>query len=281
MSKQAKIAIRGAYALLFLLFALLPIWFTLIVALTPNQQLIVDGLFPKNPTLENFEAVLSGAYFPFWRWFVNSLGIAISSSVLLVIMTSLMGFAFSRLRFRGRTLGLTALFFLNTVPTILTLVATFSLMSSAGEYVPWLGFNSPVPIVFIYVATGLVVNTYLVKGYFDTIPKDLDEAAILDGAPRWKIFLLIIMPLARPMLMIVFLLGFIAYFNDYIIALTFLKQPESQTLAVGLNNFVGANTTAWGRFAAGAILSSLPVMLLVVLARNYITTGLMGGATKG
>lgn len=272
---------RGLAVLALCLFALLPIWFMLVVALTPGQRLAVSEFSFAALSVQNFADVLSGRVFPFWQWLWNSLFIAVTSSVLLVLFCALSAYAFSRIRFAGRTSALTAMFFLNTVPAILTLVAMFSLLDSVSDYVPALGFESPWPVILIYVSTGLVVNTYLLKGFIDRIPLDVDEAALLDGAPRWAVFWSIILPLTRPMLSVVFVLGFIAFFNDYIIALTFLKRPENQTLAIGLNNLIGAENTAWGLFSAGALLASVPVMIVVLLARRAITTGLTAGATKG
>ena len=273
--------LRGVVLTLLCLFALLPIWFTALIALSPTQQLVIDSLAPVEPSLSNFSSVMAGDHFPFWRWLWNSLVIAVASSVLLVLCCALSAYAFSRIRFAGRNLTLSLMFVLNTVPNVLTLIAIFALANVVGDYVPALGFNSPVTIILIYVAAGLVVNTYLMKGFFESIPREIDEAAAIDGASRWTIFWKLILPLARPMLSVVFVLGFIAYFNEYIIALTFLKNPDSQTLAVGLNNFIGSQSTSWGYFAAGALLSSLPVIVLVLAARRYIATGLTAGATKG
>jgi arabinogalactan oligomer/maltooligosaccharide transport system permease protein len=273
-------AVRGVLLLLLCLFALLPIWFTVLIAVNPSQRLAIRGLWPDDASAGNVVGVLSGEQFPFWRWFVNSLVIATAASVLLVLCCALTAYAFSRLRFAGRNATLSALFVLNTIPPILSLIALFDLTGVAGDYVPWLGFNSPVTVVLIYVAIGLVVNTYLMKGFFDSLPRELDEAATLDGASRARIFWSIILPLTRPMLAVVGVLGFIAYFNDYIIALTFLKDRDRQTLAVGLNNFIGAQSTEWGYFAAGALLSAVPVIVVVLLSRRFLAAGLTAGATK-
>ncbi len=274
-------SMRGLALLAVCAFALLPIWFTVLIALNPSQQLVIDSLVPSGASTQNFRSVLAGEQFPFWRWFLNSLYIAVVASVLLVLCCAFTAYAFSRIRFAGRNLTLSGMFVLNTIPPILTLIAIFNLVNIVGDYVPILGFNSSLTVILVYVAIGLVVNTYLMKGFFDSIPREIDEAAVLDGAGRWTIFWRLILPLARPMFTVIFVLGFIAYFNDYIIALTFLKNPESQTLAVGLNNFIGGQTTSWGYFAAGALLSSVPVIVLVLLSRRYITTGLTSGATKG
>lgn len=272
--------VRGFFLVVLALFALVPIWFTVLIALNPSQQLVIRSPWPQDPSLANFTSVLAGEQFPFWRWFVNSVVIAAVASGLLVLCCALSAYAFSRLRFSGRNLTLSGLFVLNTIPPILSLIAIFNLVNAAGDYAPVIGFNSPFTVILIYVAIGLVVNTYLMKGFFDSVPRELDEAATLDGASRARIFWTIILPLTRPMLAIVAVLGFIAYFNDYIIALTFLQDPQRQTLAVGLNNFIGAQATQWGYFAAGALLSSIPVIIVVLVSRRYLTAGLTAGATK-
>jgi arabinogalactan oligomer/maltooligosaccharide transport system permease protein len=272
--------VRGIFLVALALFALVPIWFTVLIALNPSQQLVIRSPWPQDPSLANFTSVLAGEQFPFWRWFLNSVVIASVASGLLVLCCALSAYAFSRLRFSGRNLTLSGLFVLNTIPPILSLIAIFNLVNAAGDYAPVIGFNSPFTVILIYVAIGLVVNTYLMKGFFDSVPRELDEAATLDGASRARIFWTIILPLTRPMLAIVAVLGFIAYFNDYIIALTFLQDPQRQTLAVGLNNFIGAQATQWGYFAAGALLSSIPVIIVVLVSRRYLTAGLTAGATK-
>ncbi len=280
-NRRGGTLVRVALLVGLLLFALVPIWLTIVVSLDPSQRLSATSIVPKAVSFDNYRTVMSGETFPFWRWTINSLVIATTSSVLLVVLCCFGAYAFSRIRFKGRHATLSLMFAVNTVPPLLSLLALFGLVRALGDQVSWLGFNSRIPLVVIYVASGLVVNTWLMKGFFDALPRDIDEAARLDGANHWQIFVKILLPLARPMIAVVGVLGFIAFFNDYIIALTFLKEPDSQTLAVGLNNFIGANSTQWGFFSAGAIIASIPVVGVVLWARRHIVDGLTGGSTKG
>ncbi|NDJ86395.1 MAG: ABC transporter permease subunit, partial [Chloroflexi bacterium] len=148
--------------------------------------------------------------------------------------------------------------------------------------VPSFGLNAHGGLILVYLGGALGINTWLMKGYFDSIPRDLDESGRIDGASNWQIFWRILFPLVRPILAVVAILTFIATYNDYIIALTLLKDTNEQTLAVGLNLFLGDQfSQEWGVFAAGALLGAIPVVVMYLLMQDYIVGGLTAGSVKG
>ena len=187
----------------------------------------------------------------------------------------------SPLRFRGRRGGLLTILLVQMFPQILAIVALFAIMQNIGRAFPSVGLGTQSGLILIYLGGALGVNTWLMKGFFDSIPRSLDESARIDGATHWQIFRLVIMPLAAPILAVVALLTFILILNDFIIASVMLNDVEEYTLAVGLFRFIdgqyGAN---WGPFAAGALLSAIPVVVLFQFLQRFIVSGLTMGAVK-
>jgi arabinogalactan oligomer/maltooligosaccharide transport system permease protein len=156
------------------------------------------------------------------------------------------------------------------------------LIQEIGTYVPSFGLNSHGGLILVYLGGAMGINTWLMKGFFDSIPRDLDESAMIDGASDWLVFWRILFPLVRPILAVVGILTFIGTYNDYIIALTLLKDTNEQTLAVGLNIFLGDQfSQEWGIFSAGALLGAIPIVVLYLIMQDYIVGGLTAGAVKG
>lgn len=263
-------------------FALLPLAYVLSAALSPTGTLVASsGLF-RDIGFENFQALFTDPQKPFGRWFLNTVVIGLVTSAATVFLGALAAYSFSRMRFTGRRVGLLSLLLLQMFPQMLGVVAIFLLLSEISDIVPWLGLGSQLGLITVYLGGALGVNTYLMYGFFNTVPKTLDEAARIDGAGHFQIFFTIILRLVTPILAIVGLLTFITTTGEFMIASIVLNDPDSQTLAVGLYSFVGDNQSrTWGVFSAGAVLAALPVMALFLFLQRYIASGLVAGAVKG
>ncbi len=217
---------------------------------------------------------------PFWSWFRNSMFIGVTTSVLTVTMCALAAFAFSRLRFKGRRPGLLSLLLIQMFPNLLAVVALFLFMTRIKGLFPAIGLGSSWGLIFIYLGGALGVNTYLIKGFFDTIPYTLDEAAKIDGCTHFQIFYKIILPLAAPVLAVIGLLSFITTQAEFLVASVMLGE-DNKTLAVGLSGYVRAGfDNRWGPFAAGSLIGAIPVVLLFLFLQRYIVSGLTSGAVK-
>lgn len=217
----------------------------------------------------------------FWTWFSNTLIIGIATAIGTVLMGAAAAYAFSRFRFSGRRMTLMSLMVIQMFPQLLTFVAIFLLLTTLGDVFPVLGIDSKLALICVYLGGALGANTFLMYGFFNSIPMELDEAAKIDGATHSQVYWTIIMPLVIPILAVVGLLSFISSFNDFILARTILTSQENWTLAVGMNLWVGGNEKAWDWFAAGSIIAAVPILLLFLFLQKYIVSGLTGGAVKG
>ena len=218
---------------------------------------------------------------PFIRWWLNTLFVAGTTAVLSVFLCALAAYAFSRLRFRGRRAGLATIVIAQMFPQFLGIVAIYLLLSTLGDAVPALGLNSLVGLIVVYLGGALGVNTFLMYGYFNTIPRELDEAAKIDGAGHARIFFTIILPLVGPILVVVGMLIYIATAGDFVIASVVLSDTQIQTAPVGLYGMISLfRNDNWGAFCAGAVLTALPVMILFLFTQKYIVTGLFTGSGK-
>jgi arabinogalactan oligomer/maltooligosaccharide transport system permease protein len=217
----------------------------------------------------------------FWSWMRNTLVIATVTAVGTVLMGAAAAYAFSRFRFSGRRAGLTALLVIQMFPQMLAFVAIFLLLLALGNVAPTLGLNNQIALICVYLGGALGVNTFLMYGFFNTVPRELDEAAKLDGASHAQIYWTIILRLVAPILAVVGLLSFISSFGEFIIARIILQTEESWTLAVGLYGMVSSLLEAnWGLFAAGAVITAVPVVLLFLFLQKYIVGGLTAGSVK-
>lgn len=218
----------------------------------------------------------------FWAWMGNTLVVSSVTAIGTVLMGGAAAYAFSRFRFAGRRGGLTALLLIQMFPQMLAFVALFLLLLSLGEVVPALGLDSRLALICVYLGGAMGSNTFLMYGFFNSIPKELDESAKIDGATHAQTYWTIILPLVIPILAVVGLLSFIGSFGEFIVARVVLQSEENWTLAVGLYGWVSSQLDAnWGVFAAGAVLAALPVLLLFLFLQRYIVSGLTAGAVKG
>jgi len=213
---------------------------------------------------------------------LNTVYIGIFTAIGSVFLSALAAFAFSRLRFRGRRGGLLSLILMQMFPSILGLVAIFGLMSDIGQIFPQIGLNTQAGLVLVYMGGALGSGTYLMYGFFNTVPKEIDEAATIDGASHARIFFTIILRLVAPILAVQMLLSYIGVTSDFVLASILLTDPNQLTLATGLQQFISdPYSKDWSMFAAGAVLSAIPSLVLFLFLQKYITSGLTGGAVKG
>ncbi|WP_324715416.1 sugar ABC transporter permease [Carboxydochorda subterranea] len=272
---------RQARVWLAIGFALFPVAWIVSASLNPADTLVGQRLIPPNPTLEHYRELFTNPAHPFGLWLWNSIKVSGVSAVLTVAMAALAAYAFSRFRFRGRRTGLLALLIVQMFPQMLAMVAIYLMLLAIGQYVPSLGINTHGGLILVYLGGALGFNTYLMKGYFDTIPHSLEESAMMDGASAFQAFLHIILPLARPVLAVIFLLAFIGTYSDFLLASILLKERTALTFAVGLRIFIsGQYSTRWGVFAAASIVGALPISVIFYLLRNQFVSGLTQGAVK-
>jgi arabinogalactan oligomer/maltooligosaccharide transport system permease protein len=262
-------------------FSTFPLLYILSTSLTKMGNIENYTLF-RQFYLGNYTDLLKSSDYPFVIWMKNTLILAGATAVISVFISALAAFAFSRLRFNGRRAGLLSLILIQMFPSILGLVAVYGILSKLTDYVPAIGLGTKAGLILIYLGGSLGGGTYLMYGFFNTIPKELDEAAKIDGATHTQIFFKIILRLVAPVLAVMALLSFIGTFGDYVLASIVFNTNDQYTVAVGLQLLLADPWTKnWAMFAAGAVMSSLPIVIIFVSLQKYITNGLTGGAVKG
>jgi arabinogalactan oligomer/maltooligosaccharide transport system permease protein len=263
-------------------FALYP--FLIIVGTSFDARNNISGasIIPRQFSMENYEKLFNSAQTPIVIWLGNSIFVSGVSTVITLALTTFAAFAFSRFRYSGRRASLLATLIIQVFPTVVALVAFYLLLDQLKDIAPFFGLNSLGGVILIYCGGALGANAFLMKGYFDTIPREIDESAMVDGATHWITFTRIILPLIRPILAVVGILAFIGTFNDYLIPRVILRDTNNLTLAVGLTTFLGNNFAVdWGVFAAGALIGTFPIIIVFILLQTQIVSGLSQGAVKG
>ena len=273
---------RHVVAIVVSVFALFPLLYVVSASLNPRGTLTGSNQLFSAIGIDSYVRILSDPQNPYGTWFLNTLLIAVVTGAVTVFIGACAAYAFSRMRFAGRRVGLVTIVVVQMFPQLLAVVAIFLLMSTLGDWFPAIGLNTLSGLILIYLGGALGVNTYLMYGFFNTIPKEIDEAAKIDGAGHARIFFTIILRLVAPILAVVGLLSFIGIVNEYVIASVMLIDPEKQTLVVGLTKLVSNPRYAdWSAFSAGAVMAAIPVVVLFLLLQRYIGGGLTAGATKG
>lgn len=290
-------------------FALIPIIFVVSSAINPAGTLTTQTLLPREvesvrDLTFNFEKLLfnqeSLEIFPFWNWALNSIIVSVTSTTLILLSTLLSAYAFSRFRFYGRKTLLLGIMLLQAFPNILAMVAIFLILLEIGRlstaipqvlpflsFIDWsflnmFGLNALGGLILVYVAGSAGLNTWLMKGFLDTIPREIDESAKVDGATHWQTFWKLIFPLARPMIVVIGVVSFIGTFNDFVLARIILRDKENWTMMVGLYSFINVQFNKdWGMFAAGALVAGTPIVILYLLLQDQLARGLTAGAVKG
>jgi arabinogalactan oligomer/maltooligosaccharide transport system permease protein len=278
MKKQKLIRLTMSYIAIFIAIAIViyPVLWIVGSSFNPGNSLSGSTIIPKNASLKHYKELfdLSSSNYLYWYW--NTLKICIITMVLSVTMIALMGYSFSRYRFIGRKNGLMTFLILQMIPNFAALIAIYVLAVQTKL------IDTHLALILLYTGGLLPMNTWLAKGYFDTIPKELDESARIDGAGHFRIFWQIILPLAKPILAVIALFSFITPFADFILAKVILRSEEKYTLAVGLYNLVAKKFGGeFTEFAAGAVLIAIPISLLFLSLQRYLISGLTAGGTKG
>jgi arabinogalactan oligomer/maltooligosaccharide transport system permease protein len=280
-SRRLALALKLLVMAVALVFALFPVAYVFSAAVNPANTLLGLGIVPTQFTLDNFTRLFNTPLHPWPQWILNSVIVAGVTAVVVTGLTALAAYAFSRLRFRGRRAGLLALVLVQLFPNMLAIVALFLLLQAIGSIVPQLGLNSLGGLILIYSGGALGFNTWLMKGYFDTVPYDLDESALVDGATPFQAFRHILLPLTRPILAVIAILTFIGAYSDFLLARIVLSSTENLTLAVGMTLFVREYNTEWGTFAAAALIGALPIVITFLVLQRQLVGGLATGGVKG
>lgn len=277
------------FLVVFTLLSMYPIFWVFTVAFSGSQSLAIVDLpanpdvwdrlraiapWPKQVSMSNFVSVLGDQ--PFARWLLNSAIVAAATTVVGVVMACTAAYAFSRFRFPGRRAGLMSFLVSQMFPGTLTLIPLYIIL------VKWLGLGSSyIGLILVYAVTAIPFCVWMLKGYFDTIPKELEESALMDGASNATIFFRIILPLAKPAIAVTALFSFMTGWNEFILAATLMDEEIMYTAPVGLRFFVGGFQQDWGFFAAGAIITAIPVVILFMFVQKSLISGLTAGAVKG
>jgi len=277
------------FLVIFTLVAIYPVLWVFTIAFSGGQSLAIaevpsdpsflDRLrailpWPANFSWSNFVSVMTDQ--PFARWVLNSAVVATATTILGVFLATTAGYAFSRFRFPGQRAGLMSFLVSQMFPGTLMLIPLYIII------VQWLGLGSTwIGLILVYATTAIPFCVWMLKGYFDTIPLELEESARIDGASPIQIFVKIILPLAKPAVAVTALFSFMTGWNEFILAATFMDEELMYTAPVGLRFFVGGFSQQWGYFAAGSIIVSIPVVLLFLFLQKYLVSGLTAGAVKG
>ena len=271
---------RHIVAILMIIYCVVPLLYVLSVSLNPGGTLAgSNSLFTKISFQNYVDLGRNGS--KFWLWVINSLIVSSVTAVGTVLMGAAAAYAFSRFRFKGRRATLTGLLLVQMFPQMLAFVALYLLLLGIKDIFPVIGLNSKLGLICVYLGGALGSNTFLLYGFFNSIPRSLDEAAMIDGATHAQTFWTIIMPLVRPVLAVVGLLSFISSLGDFVIAKVVLQDQDQFTLAVGMYMWAADERTApWGIFAAGSVIAAIPVILLFQYLQKYIVSGLTAGGVK-
>jgi len=290
--KKQRIQLFAAHAFLWALIALVifPLLAVISISLRPGN-FATGSLIPEHISLEHWKLALGIPYqgpngslieppFPVLRWLWNSIKIASISAFLIVAISTTAAYAFARLQFRFKNSILNSMLLLQMFPAVLALVAIYAIFETIGTYVPAVGIETHAGVVLAYLS-GVAMHIWTIRGYFDTIPTEIEECAKVDGATHWQAFIYVLLPMAVPILMVVFVLAFIGAIIEYPVASILLRQEANLTLAVGSKYYLYEQKYLWGDFAAAAVLSGLPITAVFLAAQRWIVSGLTAGGVKG
>lgn len=285
--KRFGVGIRLVVAVFLILFSIFPVLWIISASFDNSQSLATQTLIPANAGLNNYRDLFGlnpdyefGDLF-YWKWVWNSVKIATISTVLSLSITTMAAYAFSRLRFAGRVAMLKGILLIQVFPNLLALVAIYLLIFQAGEIFSQLGLNTHAGLILVYLGGSMGINIWLMKGFLDTIPRAIDESGMVDGATNFQIFSTLLLPLLRPILVVIGILSFIGIYGDFVLARILLNDVDKYTLMVGLQIFTaGQFDKKWGVFAAGALIGALPIMITYIALQDQIAGGLTSGAVK-
>jgi len=290
LSFQRKfgVGIRLVIAAFLIMFSIFPVLWIISVSFNSSQSLATQSLIPERFSTINYQRLFGldptykfgDLYFQKWVW--NSVKVSTISTILSLMITTMAAYAFSRMRFKGRIAMLKSILLIQVFPNLLALVAIYVLIFQIGEVIPALGLNTHAGLIMVYLGGSMGMNIWLMKGFLDTIPRDIDESGMVDGASHSQIFFQLLLPLLRPILIVIGILSFIGTYGDFILARILLNDVNKYTLMVGLQIFTaGQFDQKWGVFAAGALIGALPIMIIYIALQDQIAGGLTTGAVKG
>ena len=285
--KRFSIAWRMVVALLLIFFAIFPVLWLVSASFDNTNSLATQQLIPTNAGFNNYRDLfgLNPNYefgdMAYWRWLFNSVKVASITTVLSLSLTTMAAYAFSRIRFAGRVTMLKGILLIQVFPNLLALVAIYVLIFQAGQIIPAIGLNTHAGLILVYLGGSMGMNIWLMKGFMDTIPRQIDESGMIDGASHWQIFWTLLVPLLSGELCALVTLSFIGTYSDFILARILLNDVSQYTLMVGLQIFTsGQFDKKWGVFAAGALIGALPIMITYLTLQDQIAGGLTTGAVK-
>jgi maltose/maltodextrin transport system permease protein len=290
--KSGRWRVIGAHLGLWVLlaFTLFPLLAVISISLRPGN-FATGSLIPSTISFEHWQLALGipvkqadGTVvqppFPVLLWLWNSIKIATISAVLIVAISTTAAYAFARMKFARKQFILNSMLLLQMFPVAVALVAIYAIFEGIGTQVPALGIETHAGLIVAYLG-GVAMHIWTIKGYFETIPIEIEENAKVDGATHWQAFRLVLLPMAVPILMVVFVLAFIGTIIEYPVASILLREEPNLTLAVGSKFYLYEQKYLWGDFAAAAVLSGLPITLVFLLAQRWIVSGLTAGGVKG
>jgi maltose/maltodextrin transport system permease protein len=299
MNPRRTLLIKKISAHLFLLgflaIVIVPFLMVISASLRPGH-FAPNQLIPEQVSTEHWRFVLGlpfeeivdpatgeartvQAAVPPLRWLWNSIKVSLIASVGILLLSGTAAYAFARMKFQGKGSILNGLLILQMFPLVLALVAFYVILDFLGDWVPAMGLNTHPGLILIYLG-GISLFIWMIKGYFETIPASMEESASIDGASPFQAFLLVLLPISAPIFAVVFILSFIGYMSEYPVASVVLQSSEQWTLAVGAHSFLYEQEKLWGRFAALAVLSGVPITLLFLASQKLIVSGLSAGGVK-
>lgn len=289
-SQRWRVLLAHAFLIGLVIVTIFPFLMILSISFRPGN-FATGSLIPDRISLEHWMLALGLSYtapdgslvqptFPVLRWLWNSVKVAALTGIVTLLLSTTAAYAFARMKFRGKEASLTGLMLVQMFPTVLALVAIYAIFDRIGNVFPAFGIDSHWSLLLAY-SGGIALHVWTIKGYFDTIPAEIEEAAKVDGATPWQAFRIVLLPMALPILMVVFLLAFVGAIIEYPVASILLNEQAKLTLAVGSNLFLYEQKYLWGDFAAAAILSGLPITLVFILAQRWMISGLTAGGIKG
>ncbi|WP_026890244.1 sugar ABC transporter permease [Lacrimispora aerotolerans] len=273
--RMARLSILNVFFVLLCFITLIPILYAFLLSVSSDSSAFGNGfLFPQSPTLKNYKAILVEE--PFLIWLKNSVVLSLGTMILAMGTSVTASYAFSRFRFRGRNEMLKLLLILNAFPQILSMFAIFRLFKNMNL------LNNYMGLILIYAGSMCIFSIWNMKGYFDTIPIEIEESARIDGGSSGQIICKIILPLARPSIIVTAVMVLIFVWNEYLFATTFLMKEENYNLAGGLYQLQANDySRSWSLFSAAAILVSVPILILFFSIQKYMVSGLTTGGVKG
>ncbi|MYL49204.1 ABC transporter permease subunit [Halobacillus litoralis] len=277
-NKQRALQLTFSYIVILAMIAIIlyPILWIVGSSFNPGNSLSGSSIIPENATLKHYKELFDPAQSDYLIWYWNTIKICVLTMLLSVALVCMTAYSFSRFRFVGRKNGLMTFLILQMIPNFAALIAIYALANLTGL------LDTHLALILVYTGGAIPMNTYLMKGYLDTIPKELDESARMDGAGNMRIFWQIVMPLAKPMIAVICLFTFITPFTDFILARILLRSEDKFTLAVGLYEMIADQFgNEFTLFAAGSVLIAVPISLLFLSLQKYFVTGLTAGGTKG